>query len=167
MNCQNFKNAIEASKDGRLPGDILQEIREHIRCCDACRTGLDARDLVEILPAMDQWIEPSKDFSSRFYSELNSRRNKNDLVEVSAKDRGLRPSWLSAQILRLAAAGVILVLVTAGFYFRDRSPEVDTSAVLYEIEVTEELNFFQDMVLLEDLDFFEDLDAIENMPRSN
>jgi hypothetical protein len=166
MNCQNCQDILQSYKDGKPTGDDLSRVREHILNCTDCRSALTAEDFVEILPVMDPMIEPSENFSSRFYAELESRTG--ELIEehpVLVRER--KSSWLSGWRLQLAAAGIMIVLVTAGFYFRSSPPEVDTSAVFYDLDVTENLALLQDMSLLENLDFFQDLDAIENMPQTN
>lgn len=166
MNCQNCQDILQSFKNGKPPGDDLSRVREHIMNCSECRSGLTAEDFVEILPVVDRVIEPSENFSSRFYAELESRTG-GRIEDHPIQERERKSSWLSGWQLRLVAAGIMIVLVTAGFYFRSSSPEVDTSAVLYNLDVSENLALLQDMSLLENLEFFQDLDAIENMPQTN
>ncbi len=166
MNCQNFQDIIQSYRAGKSPGVDLSPVREHLRNCSGCRSGLTAEDLVEILPIIDTGIEPSGDFSSRFYAKLEARKagyTEENRVQTSKR----KTSWLSGWQMRVAAACIMIALVTAGIYFRGSSPTVDTSAVFYELEVTENLTLLQDMGLLEDLEFFQDLDAIESMPFTN
>jgi hypothetical protein len=166
MNCQEFQNILKAYRDGGAPKYDSRAVVGHIRNCSACRSGMTAEDLVEILPAVDSWIEPSGDFSSRFYAELQSRRNAAAADGIPAPRR--KASWLTGSYLRLAAAGLLIVLVGAGFYWRNKPAGVpDTSAVRYDIEVTDDLTLFQDMALFEDLDLFQDFDTIENLPQLN
>jgi predicted anti-sigma-YlaC factor YlaD len=166
MNCREFHDSLNEYKQGKPIGNGMVRVREHLRTCDACRSGLKARDLVEILPAFDSSVEPSDDFSARFYAELESRAGRKTSGS-QVKTAGRRVSWLSGGYLKLAAAGVMILLVSAGIYFRDVSRVPDTSAVFYEIEVTENLEMLKDMALLEDLEFFEDMDAIESLSQHN
>lgn len=166
MNCREFQGNLNEYREGRPTGDGLLEVREHLRTCNACRSGITARDLVEILPAFDASAEPSGDFSSRFYAELKSRTSRED-SDIQAERPGRKVPWLSGGYLKLAAAGVMILLVSAGVYFRDVSRVPDTSAVFYDMEVTENLEILKDMALLEDLEFFEDMDAIENLSLPN
>jgi len=166
MNCQEFQVMLKACKEGQSQQDGSRLVREHLRVCSVCRAGMTARDLVEILPAFDSSVEPSDDFSSRFYGELKFRTSRKT-SDAPPQTPGRKTSWLSSWHLKLAAAGVMIALVSSGIYFRDSFQVPDTSAVFYEIEVTENLALLQDMALLEDLEFFEDLDAIENLPLPN
>lgn len=166
MNCREFNDSLNEYKEGRPIGNGLVRVREHLRTCAECRSGLKARDLVEILPAFDSSVEPSDDFSSRFYAKLESRTDRN-AAGLQVQTAGRKASWLSGGYLKLAAAGVMVLLVSAGIYFRDVSRIPDTSAVFYEIEVTENLEMLKDMALLEELEFFEDMDAIESLSQHN
>jgi len=157
---------LKPLSEGRLKGDVLLLIRDHIASCAACRSGLDPMALVEILPALDKTIEPSEDFGSRFYAELEMRRRQ------SREEKSYSSSlitWMSGWRWRLATAGVMTILVAGGFYLQQsRRPVPDTSAIYYEIEVSDDnLQLLQDMALFDNLELFENLDAIENMPQLN
>jgi len=166
MNCQNAQDLLKHLSDGKLQGDMLQQVRNHLALCSSCRAGLSPRDMMEILPVLDESIEPSKDFSSRFYAELDMRRR--NMHEKQQESPGMKLTWMLGWSRGLAAAGVLVVLVAAGIYFRQSPYSVpDTSGVFYELEVTENLTFFKDMGLIENLELFEDLDAIENLPQFN
>lgn len=166
MNCREFQDNLKEYREGKPIGDGLVQVREHFRACAACRSGITARDLVEILPAFDTSVEPSDDFSSRFYAELKTRASR-ETADFRVKSGEPKASWLSGGYLKLAAAGVMILLVSAGIYFKGVSRMPDTSAVFYEIEVTENLEMLKDMALLEDLEFFEDMDAIESLNLPN
>ena len=166
MNCQRTQDLLKLLLEGRLHGDIPRKIRAHIASCPGCRAGLNPRDLVEILPVLDDSIEPSEDFTARFYAELDNRRRNSASNRHGSSGPG--PSWIAEWSRGLAAAAALILLVAAGIYFREspyRSP--DASEVLYDLEVTENLAFFEDMGLFENLELFEDLDAIEDLPQLN
>ena len=166
MNCQNIQDLLKQLSEGRLKGDVLLLIRDHITSCAACRSKLDPLALVEILPVLDKTIEPSEDFGSRFYAELEMRRHRQSR-EQKSNSSGLK-TWMSGWPWRLAAAGVMTILVAVGLYLQlSPRPVPDTSAVLYEIEVFDNLQLLQDMALFDNLELFENLDAIENMPQLN
>jgi hypothetical protein len=165
MNCQRTKDLLKPLLEGKLHGDMLQQVRMHIASCADCRSGLSPQDVVEILPVFDDSIEPSDDFADRFYAELDRRRNYAVKQQISSRAGS---SWVAGWSRGLAAAAAMVLLVVAGTYFRQSPyPAPDTSAVLYDLEVTENLAFFKDMGLYENLDLFEDLDAIENLPQLN
>jgi len=166
MNCQYVQELLKPFLDGKLQGDVLHRIRKHLASCAVCRSGLSPQDMMEILPVFDESIEPSEDFTARFYTELDKRRQ--DDFEKRPQSFGLKQSWFFQWSRGLAAAAALVVLVAAGIYFKQTPYHIpDTSAVLYELEVTENLTFFKDMVLIENLELFEDLDAIENLPQLN
>lgn len=165
MKCQNAQDLLKPLSDGRLKGDVLRRVCEHIESCAACRSRLSPADLIEVLPALDETIEPSEDFGSRFYAELEMRRTR-QVPEKKPQHSGFKFNWMSGWAWRLAAASVLTVLVGVGLYTQQSSYRIpDTSAVFYEIEVTENLPLLQDMALFNNLDLFENLDAIENLPQ--
>jgi len=164
MNCEKFQDLLKPFSDGELQGDVLRQVREHILACAHCRDALSAEDLMEVLPSIDETIEPSENFSSGFYARLESRiREGSKAVSAQPVNRKKR-AWLPGWSLQLAAAACLLiVVVAAGFHFRAVSPVPDPTAVMYEIEVTENLALLKDMPMIEDLEFFEDLETIENL----
>jgi anti-sigma factor RsiW len=165
MNCQRVQDLLESLLDGRLQGEVLRQVRKHIISCPACRSGLSARNMMEILPVLDESIEPSEDFSTRFYAALDGRHRAEP--EKQPQPAGLKSMRILTWSKGLVAAGVLAVLVAAGIYFRQSPSRIpDTSAVFYELEVTENLAFFEDMELIENLEFFEDLDTIEHLPQT-
>ena len=166
MNCQYTQDLLKSLFDGKLQGDVLHRVRKHLASCAACRSGLNPEDMIEILPVFDESIEPSEDFSARFYTELDQRRRSD--LEKRPQSSGSKLAWMLQWSRGLAAAAALVILVAAGVYFKHKPyPVPDTSAVFYELEVTENLTFFKDMGLIENLELFEDLDAIENLPQLN
>jgi anti-sigma factor RsiW len=165
MNCQEIKNLLKPLFEGELSSDVQLEVRRHIASCPECRSGLNPMDLVEILPAFDESIEPSLDFASRFYAELQNRQNRKQPERESRTVR-TKSSWIQNWSWQFAAAGVLIAVFSAGLYFRySQDSRPDPKAVFYEMEVTDNLALFKDMALIEDLEFYEDLDAIESMPQ--
>jgi predicted anti-sigma-YlaC factor YlaD len=162
MNCQNIQELLAPFLEGRLHGDDGHQVRRHLASCEACRSGLSPQDLMEILPVLDETIDPSENFESRFYARLNESRRRNPKPTRWKWPGSWGWSW------RLATAGVLTVAVAAGLFFRQSTQTVpDSSAVFYELDVTENLPILKDMALISDLELFEDLDTIENLPQSN
>ena len=164
MNCQQTQDLMKPFLDGTLDRNTSQRLRGHLAICRECASRLDPVDLMEILPVLDESLEPSENFTARFYAELETRRNRN-----SAPDRlpvsGRKQSWLPRWSWRLAAASVLTVVVATGLYIRQseyRTP--DSAAVFYDFEITENLPLLKDMALISNMEFFENLDAIENLP---
>ena len=126
MNCPKTQELLRPFLEGTLQGEVLRQIREHIASCPECRSGFCPQDLVEILPALDTSIEPSEDFKSRFYAELEARRGK----ESQARDQGLRFSRIPQWSWRYAAAGILLMMGASVLYYRQYSYRPpDTAAV--------------------------------------
>jgi anti-sigma factor RsiW len=167
MNCPKIQDLLKPLLDGKLRGDIAHQVRKHIATCTTCRSGLSPQDLMEILPVLDESIDPSEDFASRFYAELEMQRLRRD-PEKRPHSTGWKLPWSLGWSWRVAAAGLLIVFVAAGLYVR-QSPyrRPDTAAVFYEIEVTENLQLLKDMAMIENLELFEDLDTIEDLPQLN
>jgi hypothetical protein len=122
---------------------------------------------MEILPALDDSIEPSGDFAARFYARLEERRSGNPVPERLPAS-GVKQSRVSRWTRFLAAAAMLIAAFAAGLFLRQyeyRTP--DTAEVIDGFDVTENLPLLEDMALISDLEFFENLDAIENMPELN
>ena len=165
MNCQETKDLIKPFLDGGLDGNTMQQIRRHLATCKECASALDPRDLMEILPVLDDSVEPSGDFSSRFYAALEISRNPKPASQEPPVS-GMRRSWLPRWSWGLAAAAVLTVIVSTGLYLRQsRHPADEAADVFYDLEVTENLPLLRDMALFSNLELFEDMDAIENMPQ--
>ncbi len=164
MNCQQTKDLMKPFLDGALDRNTAQSLRRHLATCRECASMLDPVDLMEILPVLDESLEPSEDFAARFYTELETRKNRNPAPERLPVS-GMKQSWLPRWSWRLAAASFLAVVVAAGLYYRQseyRTPY--SAAVFYDFEITEKLPLLKDMALIRDMEFFENLDAIENLP---
>jgi anti-sigma factor RsiW len=165
MNCQETKDLIKPFLNGDLDRNIMQQIRRHLAACKECASGLDPRDLMEILPALDDSIEPSGDFSDRFYAALEMRRNWKPAPQKLPVS-GMKRYWLPRWSWGLAAAAVLTIIVSTGLYLRQsRFPAPEAADVFYDLEVTENLPLLKDMALFSNLELFENMDAIENMPQ--
>lgn len=167
MNCQETKDLIRPFLDGTLDRSAMQQIRAHLATCKECASRLEPQDLMEILPVLDESIEPSGDFTDRFYAALESSRNrKSDPARLSIS--GMTRSWLPRWSWGLAAAAMLTVVVSTGLYLRQsRYDAPDEVEVFYDLEVTENLPLLRDMSLISNLELFENMDAIENLPQLN
>ena len=164
MNCSQVQSLLKPFLDGKLSGDESHGVRAHFASCRECASKLKPAEWIEILPALDETIEPSENFASRFYAKLEERQRRQDRHEQpdqSGLSRWITWSWP----WRLAALGTLATLIVAGIYFgRSPSEALDRSVVYYEIGVTENLPLLQDMALINNLDLLQDMDAIESMP---
>jgi anti-sigma factor RsiW len=167
MNCQQTKDLMKPFLDGALDRSTSQKLRRHLANCKECASELDPVDLMEILPVLDDSIEPSEGFSDRFYAELEARKSRNSTRERLPAS-GMKRSWLPRWSWGLAAAAVLTVVVSTGLYVRQSRYAVpDASEMFYDFEVTENLPLLMDMPLINNLELFENMDAIENLPQLN
>ncbi|MDM7995203.1 MAG: anti-sigma factor [Acidobacteriota bacterium] len=147
MNCDELKRVMADFLNGNLSGEESREVRRHLASCRACASNLDATDKVEILPALDEEIEPSPDFAERFYSRLQEPRRTSP--------------WRNP--IALAAAAAIVLLAASlffGRYYRGMTEAPDT---LNDIALAENLPLLEDRAVLENLELLENFDAIEKL----
>ena len=64
MNCEQIREVLNAFVNGRMSGDESRAVRLHLASCAACASRLSPAERVEILPALDDEIEPSEDFAA-------------------------------------------------------------------------------------------------------
>jgi anti-sigma factor RsiW len=167
MNCQETKDLLKPFLDGELDGNSMAQIRRHLATCRECASVLKPEDLMEILPVLDDSIEPSEDFTDRFYTALEKGRSRKMSRERSQASV-VKRSWLPRWSWGLAAAAALTVFVSAGLYLRQSPlPDPEVTEVLYDFDVAENLPILKDMALISDLDLFEDMEAIENLPQLN
>jgi anti-sigma factor RsiW len=165
MNCKQIQELLNAFIGGRLGADESLQVRMHLASCASCRSRLSATEWVEILPGLDESIEPSGEFASRFYAALEERRH-------ARKERPGESGWNKRAAWgwpwSIAAAGVLAALIAVGIYISNYpSDSPENSAVYYDLEVTENLPLLRDMAVISNLDLLENLDAIENLPPLN
>jgi hypothetical protein len=118
---------------------------------------------IEVLPALDDAIEPSEDFALRFQSRLQEHRLR--------RSRGRKPWWkmvaAGGWVRQLVAAGALATLIVAGFYLHKYPGDVTDRINSYnEFAVAENLPLLKDMDVISNMDLLEDLDTIENLPSS-
>ncbi|MBN2244095.1 MAG: zf-HC2 domain-containing protein [Acidobacteria bacterium] len=167
MNCQQTRDLLKAFLEGELDRNSMLQVRRHLATCRECACSLNREDLMEILPVLDDSVDPSEDFSDRFYAALEKGRNRN-LSKEGSPDFGMKRPWLPRWSWGLAAAAALAVFVSAGLYLRQSplsGPEV--AEVFYDFEVTENLPILMDMALISNLELFEDMETIENLPQLN
>jgi len=155
MNCSEAQELMGLLINGELSGERARDVRNHFASCDACAAGLTPLQWAEVLPAMDDRLEPSADFVLRFREKLEARRE---------------PWWKKLIAWgwprQVAAAGALATLVLAGIFVirYPRAPQ-DPAAYVGDIAVMEKLPFLEDMAVVSNLDLLEDFDTIENLPR--
>ncbi|HYK87161.1 MAG TPA: zf-HC2 domain-containing protein [Acidobacteriota bacterium] len=162
MSCAEIKDELKLFLSGKLSGERSRRVRTHLATCAQCASELSAPDRIEGLVALDEAIEPSSEFESRFSARLDAHRRKQGATpdQPSLRERIL--AWsLSRQ---LAAAGVLAAFLALGIYigmFRDRLQA--PVATVTEVSIAENLPLLQDMAVIENLDLLEDFDTIQGL----
>ena len=163
MDCTTARKSITALQAGDLPGEDLRLMLRHLASCGACRSILDDRMLPELLPALDEIIEPSADLGARFHDRLI--RHQTRLSGSSARARHCLQSlghWIMGRRVPAAAlaASVIVCAVIAGIYLRRGGEgEILTS----EEAVVENLPLLQDLEVISNLELLEDFEEIKEL----
>jgi len=140
--------------DGSLSGEKARAVRMHFESCSGCAANLAPSQWVEILPVLDEDIEPSQDFAVRLKARLKAQP---------------RPWWKEIAVWhwprQLAAAGALAAVILAGILvLRYPGARQDRSEYLSDFGVAENLPLLEDMAVVSNLDLLEDFDAIENLP---
>ncbi len=158
MNCRWVNRKLVEFLEGELSGAPNSKIKAHLDSCPVCSRELDVLKkswaLLDKLPA----IEPSPDFSSRFYKRLAQEQSRKPVTVFGS----LRLS------LRLAPALVttVILLVFVNLYFNVRSYPIKkarlaVSGIRENKDAAEEEDIIENLELLEYLDMLEDLDVLE------
>ena len=148
MNCEELKDALNAFLNGTLSSEESRAIRRHLASCAACSSLLAPSDRIEVLPALDEEIEPSGRFAASFHSRLNERRG--------------RLQW--GYWWKYAAAVAVVVLgigIFFGQYFTGTLPVAESPE---DLPLAEDLPLLEDMAVIQNLDLLENFEAIENLP---
>ncbi len=159
MNCEQVREALDDFVNGDISGEEARAMRLHLASCADCAGRLDYREWIEILPVLDEEIEPSEDFAARFQEKL--RRRKADSAAVSAKEPTGWLAFLRRRPWQLTAAGALAALLVAGIFLRHSGDGLNLAGDWGDIPVAENLNLLQDMPVIKNLDFLENFEAIE------
>ncbi len=165
MNCKDVQPVLEAFLNGKLSGKSSLEVRTHLASCSECSSNLGALDRIELLPALDEQIEPDSEICARFSTKLEQHRNQRAGNGLPARARWWHvTAWGWPR--RLAAAGALAALATVSVYLgRYPANEVQSGTFSYsELEAAENLPLLRDMALISDLDLLENLDTIDALP---
>ena len=160
MNCEQVGQVLEAFMNGTLNGEEARSVRLHFASCAGCISKLAPSERIEVLPAIDEEIEPSEDFAVRFHARLQERRRHATDNRVKPWRIGLS-AW--ARPWQLAAAGALAALVIAGLFVGRYSGGIPDQYFGSDIAVAENLPLLKDMAVISNLDLLEDFDTIENL----
>jgi anti-sigma factor RsiW len=163
MNCEQIDEIKKAFMNGEVSGEQARAVRLHLASCAACASHLSPAEWVEILPAIDKEIEPTRDFSERFYARLEARQNENALpIRTKAFLWFSLVTWGWSH--RLAAAGAFTALIVVGIFIGQYLSESPDRPFLYgELSIVENMDLLQDMAVINNLELLENFDAIESL----
>jgi anti-sigma factor RsiW len=166
MNCSQVKNQLRPFLAGDLAGVAARGVRSHLAECRDCASSIAAIDRVELLPLLDDTIEPSSDLAARFRARLEARRDEKARQAPAAG--GLAAVWHAVRAWsvprQLAAAGALAGFLAFGIYLgihREARKLVEPQTA--EITIAQNLPLLRDMKVIENLDLLEDFDAIQNL----
>jgi anti-sigma factor RsiW len=159
MNCEQIREMLDAFVNGRMSGDESRAVRLHLASCAACASRLSPAERIEILPALDDEIEPSEDFAAGFQQELRRRK----MESSSAKERAGGLSFFWRRPWQLTAVGALTALLMAGIFLRHSGDGLNVSDNLNDFSVAENLSLLQDMPVINNLDFLENFETIEKI----
>jgi hypothetical protein len=159
MNCEQIRKVLNTFLNGGMSGDESRAVRLHLASCAACASRLSPAERMEILPALDDEIEPSEDFAARFQEKLQRRK----MESFSAKERSGRLLFFGRRPWQLSAVGALAALLMAGIFLRHSGDRLNVPDDLNDIPVAENLSLLQDMPVINNLDFLENFETIERI----
>ncbi len=159
MNCEQIREILMDFLDGKLDGERARAVRLHLASCTDCASRLSPADRMEILPVLDEEIEPSAGFAARFQARLRERSVSGQREAWWRRLRAWGYPWK-------LAAGVLIVLIAVGVFwgrFPGRSSNLPEN--LNDLPLAENLPLLQDMAVISNLDLLENFDAIEELTK--
>jgi hypothetical protein len=161
MNCEQVHEVLDDFLNGRMSGSQSRNIRLHLASCAACASSLSPTERIEILPVLDETLEPSADFGARFHAEL--QRRKAAMSPAFSKESRGRAWLIWRHPWQLTAVGALAALLAAGIFVRHSRDGIGLSDNPGDITIAENLNLLQDMAVINNLDLLENFDTIETM----
>lgn len=153
MNCTQAQHLLNSLMNGELCGENAREARFHLASCPECATKLTSSQWVEVMPALEEEVEPSGEFAQRFYWKLEERR-------MPWSKRILFWRWPR----QLAAAGALMAVIAIGILV-GRYPGAKRDNILpgNDSGIAEKLPILEDLAVINNLDLLEDFETIEDL----
>jgi hypothetical protein len=162
MNCEQIRIILKSFGEGALNAETSRAVRKHLASCAACASSLSPAERMEILPALDDDIEPSADFALRFQSMLQERRR--GAASVSRPIPWWKVVFVWGRPWSFAAAGALAAVLIAGVFWGGYLRATrELPKDMNELSIAEHLPLLQDMAVISNLDLLEDFDTIENL----
>jgi anti-sigma factor RsiW len=163
MNCEETRSHLDSFLDGRLRGEQSRQLRLHLRDCARCAASLTLADRIEILPALDAEIEPSKDLALRFQARLSEHRAALSAPKGFSTTALIR-TWLATPMRQIMTVGALAAFLISGVYLGlYHVPAPGPMPGSGEVVIAENLPLLQDMGVIKNLDLLEDLDTIQDL----
>jgi anti-sigma factor RsiW len=160
MNCEETRARLGRMVEGSMDGEAARAVREHLASCRACAALLSPADLVEILPALDETVEPTDTLPAGFHSRLMEHRRAATAPPV--------PWWEGLFALpsaaRLATAGGMAAFLFGVSYLGlQRITAPGTQQLTGDLAVAQNLPLLKDMEVVQNLELLEDFDTIQGL----
>jgi hypothetical protein len=160
MNCADAQARLKVFLSGKLEGNESRNVRLHLASCVRCASVLNSVDRIEILPAIDEDVEPSEGFHDRFLSRLEAHRARQAGIRRDSYFRWYRLSeWRMPR--RLAATASLAAVLFLGIYLTFFRVEEDPGSLPSDITIAENLQLLKDMKVIENLELLEDFESIQ------
>jgi hypothetical protein len=163
LNCEETRSKLRSFLDGKLHGEQARQLRLHLRDCAGCAAALSPADRVEILPALDEEIEPSGSMALRFHARLSEHRaarNPGQTLFPAVFPR----TWFPTLTRQILAVGTLAAFLVSGIYLGlYHVPAPGPMPGSGEVVIAENLPLLQDLGVIKNLDLLEDLDTIQEM----
>ncbi len=162
MDCQELEKSLRGFLSGELSSEDTTIVRLHLARCHDCRTRLSALDRIEILPALDETVEPSPDMRARFHARLIRRRSQSSTVLRRWPGAGrIYGGRLAAAAL---AAAIVVSAVLVGSWLR--TPQ-DAEVTGRDLAVAENLPLLRNMDVISNLEILENFEEIQEMAQNS
>ncbi len=163
MKCDLSRTELEQFLAGALSGAPSRRVRAHLAHCASCAAELTQLERTELLPALDETVQPAEDVGARFHARLWAHRASGRAVPRSQPWRTmLAPLGLSG---RLALGGGLAALAVGAVLLQHRQPVATVPQV--DTAIAEYLPLYEDMGVIHYLDLLENFDDIEGMADSD
>ncbi len=165
MNCEELERSVKGFLSGELSREDATIVRAHLASCRDCRMRLDSLDRIEILPALDETVEPSPDMRARFHARLIRHRSRSDTGLRRKPGSRLDIWWTRPRLAGAALAAAIIVgAVLGGIWLR--TPQ-DAEVTGRDLAVAENLPLLRNMDVISNLEILENFEEIQAMAQDS
>jgi len=156
--CKNMEEDLVLYYYKEVSGAQQTRVENHIKECVPCR--LYMQEMASILPSTVMNDDPPETFWTDYNREMRLK-----LSEVREKKAwwqsllGLLQPWPRSAIAMAAVVALALTITLGKTFWRSQEPPPDDQALIEELPVAENLEFFKNMEVLDAMDFLESSDS--------